>query len=168
MYVALKHWLKDIKVKNRMDILIRNNQLLREIDETEVVTLMGSIIKDLGCSDDSELSVLFTTDEEIQRLNFEFRRLNEPTNVLSFPMLGVGPVDAIGDIAVSIPTAVREAREYEITESERLCRLLIHGLLHLLGYDHEVSKEEEDKMFAKEEELMQKYGNRPLLRKDVV
>lgn len=153
---------------NVMNVLIRNNQLLNDIDENEVTNMMTAILRDLKCSEESELSILFTSDEEIQALNFRFRKINKPTDVLSFPMLGVGPVDAIGDIVISIPTALGQAKEYRVTESERISRLLIHGLLHLLGYDHELNEKEEKKMFAKEEELMQKYGNRALLRKDVV
>jgi probable rRNA maturation factor len=151
-----------------MNILIQNKQLLRTLDEHEIEEMLKSALKDLKCDDDLELSILFTTDDDIQKLNREYRNIDITTDVLSFPMMGVGPVDAIGDIVISIPTMVRQAKEYEVTESERLCRLLIHGLLHLFGYDHEVSKEEEDRMFAKEEELMQKYGTRPLLRKDEV
>ena len=151
-----------------MNILIQNRQLLREIDESAIEEIMTSILRDLKCDEDLELSILFSTDDAIQKLNHDFRGINKPTDVLSFPMMGVGPVDAIGDIAISIETAVRQASEYKVTESERICRLLIHGLLHLLGYDHEVSMEEEKRMFAKEEELMQKYGSRSLLRKDEV
>lgn len=149
-----------------MNILIQNSQILREIDESAIVEMMISILHDLKCDEDLELSILFTTDEMIRKLNHEFRGVDKATDVLSFPMMGVGPVDAIGDIAISVQTAIRQAKEYSVPEGERVIRLLIHGLLHLLGYDHEVSQEEEDRMFAKEEELMQKYGGISLLRKD--
>lgn len=146
-----------------MNILIQNSQVLREIDESAIVEMMLSILRVLKCDEDLELSILFTTDEMIRKLNHEFRGIDKPTDVLSFPMMGVGPVDAIGDIAISIQTAIRQSKEYEVSENERVIRLLIHGLLHLLGYDHEVSQVEEDRMFAKEEELMQKYGSSTII-----
>ena len=91
-----------------------------------------------------ELSVLFTNDIEIAALNQQYRFKPEPTNVLSFPM-NEGEytiaTDLLGDIVISIETAFREAEKKEVPFINYLTQLLIHGLLHLIGYDHEDSEE---------------------------
>ena len=150
-----------------MEVLVRDNQIIRKVDPTAVEEVMLGLMRELGCNEDAELSVLFTNDDEMQLLNSGYRGVNEPTDVLSFPMMGAGPVDMLGDIVISVPTTVRQAKEYEVTEDQRLCRLLIHGLLHLLGFDHEGDEEDAKKMFAKEEDLMQKYGHRILFQKGI-
>ena len=108
--------------------------------------------------DKAELSVLITDDEEIQALNSTYRNRNSATDVLSFPSReGEGTEftgEHLGDIAISLETALRQAEELEVSGEEELFRLLIHGLLHLLGYDHEnVEPEVAEQMWAKEEEL---------------
>ncbi len=103
---------------------------------------------------DSELSVLLTDDEEIRRLNRSFRGKDSPTDVLSFPMNEmVGGRRILGDVVISVDTAKRQAEERGESLQLTLCRLLIHGVLHLLGYDHERSPEEEE-MFRRMEELI--------------
>ena len=105
----------------------------------------------------SELSILFVDDAEIEDLNFHYRNKKKSTNVLSFPMHENSEVidhSLLGDIVVSVETAVREADSFGITLEERFSQLLIHGLLHLLGYDHEKSKAQEDKMYKKSLELV--------------
>ena len=103
---------------------------------------------------DSELSVLLTDDEEIRRLNRSFRGKDSPTDVLSFPINEmVGGRKILGDVVISVDTAKRQAEERGESLQLTLCRLLIHGVLHLLGYDHERSPEEEE-MFRRMEELI--------------
>ncbi len=110
-----------------------------------------------------ELSILFTDDAEIQKLNSAYRYKNVPTDVLSFSLLegddtGV-PTTSLGDIAVSLETTERQASEYGNSFPEEILRLLIHGLLHLLGYDHEdVPEEEVKRMQEKEDVLFEKYS----------
>lgn len=110
-----------------------------------------------------ELSILFTDDAEIQKLNSAYRFKNKPTDVLSFSLLegddtGV-PTTSLGDIAVSLETAEKQAPEYGNSFPEEILRLLIHGVLHLLGYDHEnVSEAEVRRMQEKEDELFEKYS----------
>ncbi len=111
----------------------------------------------MECSD-AELSILFTTDREIKKLNSSYRGKHKPTDVLSFPLReGVGGKIAgntLGDIVISLETTKRQAKELGVTIKEELLRLLIHGLLHLLGYDHErVSPAKARKMRAQEERL---------------
>lgn len=90
----------------------------------------------------ASLNILFTDDAEIRELNREFRGKDKSTDVLSFPS-GEKITDQsfLGELVISIPTAKRQAREFEVTLRDELLRLVVHGLLHLLGYDHEgVSK----------------------------
>ncbi|MCC6953903.1 MAG: rRNA maturation RNase YbeY [Deltaproteobacteria bacterium] len=99
----------------------------------------------------TELSVLFTDDREMRRLNKQYRRKDSTTDVLSFPVSGDGMEEPLlGDIVISVPQALRQAPEFQNDERSEITRLLIHGLLHLLGYDHEVSKREAARMEREE------------------
>jgi probable rRNA maturation factor len=105
------------------------------------------------------VSLLFTSDEEVHTLNLDWRGKDKPTNVLSFPMLeredildlpSDGPPEMIGDIAIAYETCAREAEEKGITLQDHTTHLLIHGLLHLIGLDHEISAKD-----AREMELLE-------------
>jgi rRNA maturation RNase YbeY len=115
-----------------------------------------------------ELSLLLVSDRAIRWLNRDFRGKDRATDVLSFPQIEAGrgelkrsrrasPLDAppfaLGDIVISIDTARRQARELGQAAPIRIRTLLIHGMLHLLGYDHERSLTEARRMFAREHEL---------------
>lgn len=117
---------------------------------------MEKALKDLGCNR-GELSILLTGDERIRELNSWYLKRDRPTNVLAFPMTeknGPEPESGmLGDIAVSIDTAGREAGDMGISLNDRVLQLLIHGLLHLLGYDHEISETEEIKMRDEEKRI---------------
>jgi len=113
----------------------------------------------LDCPD-CELSILFVDDQRIQALNSEYRRKNRPTNVLSFPMREgdfpeVSP-QLIGDVVISADPAAAEAEKAGICLGQHLTWLLIHGILHLFGFDHERSRKEADGMEARTADLMQK------------
>lgn len=112
---------------------------------------------------DFNLNILLTSDQEITRFNSHYRHIDKATNVLSFPFsegadpsVNTLPLKELGDIIISIDTALRESIEYKQTLQHRMSWLVIHGLLHLLGYDHERSKAEEKKMYAREQELLDK------------
>jgi len=96
-------------------------------------------------------------DEEIHRLNLQYLGRDRPTNVIAFPMDGPDG-RLLGDVVISTETAQREARERGVSFEEHLALLLIHGILHLLGYDHERGGEEELRMREKEEELLALLG----------
>jgi rRNA maturation RNase YbeY len=119
--------------------------------------MMAKALKDLGCDSNTELSILITDDEEIHRLNKRYLERDRPTNVLAFPMdrgdQGVNTC-MLGDIVISIDTAKREALEMGITQKQRFCELLVHGLLHLMGHDHEISEKEEKRMQREEKRLL--------------
>ncbi|MBE3596631.1 MAG: rRNA maturation RNase YbeY [Hydrogenibacillus sp.] len=102
---------------------------------------------------EGEVSVLFVGDAEIRRLNREFRNVDRPTDVLSFPLDEPG---MLGDIVISIPRARAQAEEYGHSFERELYFLLVHGFYHLLGYDHRTEAEEKA-MFAKQEALLQAF-----------
>ncbi len=128
------------------------------LDETskkargKIKKIAESALKDLGL-DGREVSLLLTDDRGIKELNRKFRNINKPTDVLSFPM--EDPV-LLGDIAISMETAERQAKVFNATLVEELGRLVIHGILHLLGYDHVKGGVQAKKMRSKEEELLSK------------
>ena len=104
---------------------------------------------------DSELSVAIVGDRSIRRINRQYLGRDKATNVISFAMqegefAGMNP-QALGDVVISAATCAREAEEGEITFASRLHFLLLHGILHLAGYDHERSGEAEAKRMEKKE-----------------
>lgn len=107
---------------------------------------------------DHNLSILLVDDEEISWLNNHYRKIPGPTNVLSFP-LSESPLQELGDIVISIETAVKEANEKEVTLHSHLTWLITHGLLHLLGHDHERSDEEAIAMWNLEQKLITELQN---------
>jgi probable rRNA maturation factor len=114
-----------------------------------------------------ELSLMLVSDRAIRKLNRDFRAKDQATDVLSFPQLDEdsdpaeiahadandAPPLALGDIVISIDTASCQARELRQNIAARIRTLLIHGLLHLMGYDHERSASEARRMFKREHEL---------------
>jgi len=104
-------------------------------------------------------SLLFTSDAEVHELNREWRAKDKPTNVLSFPMLeredllalaADGPPEMLGDIALAHETCAREAAEKGVALADHAAHLIVHGLLHLVGHDHELGAAEADAMEALE------------------
>jgi pyridoxine 5-phosphate synthase len=106
---------------------------------------------------DAELSILLVDDKQIGDLNRSWRRKSGPTNVLAFSLTEgddtVPGLNLLGDIVISVDTAAREAHNERISLHSRLLVLLVHGYLHLLGYDHEKSDSEAARMRNKEKEL---------------
>jgi probable rRNA maturation factor len=104
-------------------------------------------------------SVLFTVDDEVQALNREWRMKDAPTNVLSFPMMTraellalppEGGPEMLGDIALAWETCGREAEQKDVPLAQHASHLIVHGLLHLAGYDHETSEADAAAMEALE------------------
>jgi probable rRNA maturation factor len=102
-----------------------------------------------------ELSIVLVSDAQIRRLNKLYRNKDKTTDVLSFP-IGEKVEDwlILGDIVISVDAAKRQAQELGHSLKEELRRLLVHGLVHLLGYDHELGGEEEKKFFELEEFIL--------------
>lgn len=113
-------------------------------------------------------SLLFTSDAEIHALNRQWRGRDKATNVLSFPMLererllalerGEGPPELVGDIVLACETCAREAAQKRIALGDHAAHLIIHGLLHLSGRDHEISAEDAEAMEALEIEALALLG----------
>ena len=112
-------------------------------------------------------SILFTSDEEVHALNREWRDRDKPTNVLSFPMLARagllslspdGPPEMLGDIALAYETCAREAVDKGASLQDHAAHLIVHGLLHLAGHDHEISTADAEVMEALEIAALAKLG----------
>jgi probable rRNA maturation factor len=141
------------------------------VDSEAVRNLCSRVLEEEGMEDASGLTIVFADDELLRSLNREHRDLDAPTDVLSFPAWESGldegdefappevPRDAddpgpyLGDIAISVETAARQATEAGLTIEQELAHLVLHGLLHLLGYDHETS-EDDATMRAREEGIL--------------
>ncbi len=113
-----------------------------------------------NCSQNTEVSVLLTGDETIKILNGQYRGIDETTDVLSFSQHetdevfpGADDENLLGDIVISVETARRQAEARGFTMDEEIEILLVHGLLHLLGYDHSEPDQAEE-MFARQAELL--------------
>jgi probable rRNA maturation factor len=115
----------------------------------------------------AEVSVVLVTNDYIQELNLEYRGLDQPTDVLSFAMADEAPGEAVilpeeapellGDIYVSIERTVEQAAEYNHSFVRELCYLAVHGLLHLLGFDHQTT-EQTSVMRAAEEGILAEFS----------
>lgn len=126
---------------------------------------------------EAELSLLLTDDAKMQELNRRYRGKDRPTNVLAFAQQEAEPAvllppeagaELLGDVVISLDTAAREAAAQGRAGEEQLTRLLIHGLLHLLGYDHELSPAEAERMAAQEKKLRRKLQERETRRTAMV
>jgi probable rRNA maturation factor len=118
-----------------------------------------AILDALG-SPDGELSILLLDDPQIAVLNKNYLQREGPTNVIAFPMregafAEINP-DLLGDIVISLETAEKEGLAAGMSMKDRLGELMVHGILHLFGYDHEMSETEARRMEAKSRELLEK------------
>jgi len=104
-----------------------------------------------------EISIILTNDREIQLLNRDYRDVDSPTDVLSFPLNEKNPKTGgvmLGDIAVSLPRCISQGKEYGHGSKRELQYLTVHSVLHLLGYDHTDEAEEKRQMRQREEIIM--------------
>ena len=102
-----------------------------------------------------DLSIIFTNNHEMQTLNKMYRKINKPTDVLSFPMETIDPVTGrknLGDIFISISKAKSQARELRHSLNEELATLLIHGYMHLNGFDHD-TEQKKKKMWSIQDQI---------------
>ena len=135
-----------------MKMLIR-----RAVEET----LAYEDVED-GC----ELSVTFCDDEQIREMNRQFRNIDKSTDVLSFPLFDDDGMDAhveelqcmLGDVVLSLEHALAQAVEFGHTFEREVAFLTVHSVLHLLGYDHELSEEDESDMRRRQSEIMERMG----------
>ena len=132
------------------------------VPNVQIKKITRQILQELR-RENYNINLLFTDDVTIQKLNKRYRNKNKPTNVLSFPFTDGGEIDLaelpvfeLGDIVISVETAMREANAAKQNLLQRLRWLLVHGILHLIGYDHERSTTDAEKMLQREEEILHK------------
>ncbi|MDD6214990.1 MAG: rRNA maturation RNase YbeY [Firmicutes bacterium] len=125
-----------------------------------------------NCDFNAEVSVTIADNEQIRELNKKYRNIDSTTDVLSFPMLYFdengniidseydvdGEDILLGDIVISAERAAEQAKEFGHSFKREMAFLTVHSMLHLLGYDHVDSKEDEKTMFAKQDEILNKLG----------
>jgi rRNA maturation RNase YbeY len=129
---------------------IIDKQKTVRIDRRRVRRLVKRILADHGSSD-SDLSIVFAGDGFVRELNLAYRNVDRPTDVLAFAMRDVvgrdemavveGPESVLGDVVISVDRAGVQARRFRRTVDHEILKLVAHGVLHLLGYDHERANE---------------------------
>ena len=140
-----------------MEIVVQNRQKRQRVRPEKAKKMAERILSDLECHE-SELSILLVDDDEMTQLNREYLSRDHPTNVLAFPMREgkdkhLHPA-LLGDVVISAETAEREAQQRDVTLEEEMALLLVHGILHLLGYEHENTPEEAATMEAAEQKIL--------------
>ncbi len=110
----------------------------------------------------SVFCIIFIDDEEMHRMNKEYRNIDRTTDVLSFALNDNShiktEINSLGDIFISIPKMKSQALDYKHSEKRELSFLTVHGILHLLGYDHTLGKKEEEEMFDLQKEILNELG----------
>jgi probable rRNA maturation factor len=127
--------------------------MLMIFNKTEKKYSFDILHKILSSLIDKEVELMIVTNETIQEYNKSYRNIDKPTDVLSFPMEDM-PNAPLGSIVISCNYIQNVSDRYNHSEDDELCLLFIHGLLHLLGYDHEVDNGE---MRDKEKEIIKKF-----------
>jgi len=125
--------------------------------EAIVRRAVEAVLADYEPDERGALAVLLTGDAEIRRLNRDFRHKDKPTNVLSFPAAALPGEALLGDIALAYETCAREAGEDGKLVADHLAHLVVHGALHLLGFDHETPDDAEE-MEAEEVAILARLG----------
>lgn len=140
-----------------MPISIQNRQKKQEVDTGRLRRSLKRLLKELHCRE-IEVSLLLVDDDQIREINRTYLKRDRPTNVISFSMtegsFGHIHPEILGDIILSTETAARDARTFGLDFMDEMEFLLIHGLLHLIGYNHEnTGAEQTEKMKIREREL---------------
>jgi probable rRNA maturation factor len=152
------------KGNRRMEVQIENRQGKHKISKKKIQQKARAILDALDYPD-AELSILIVDDQQIARLNQQYLNRKGPTNVIAFamqegPFTEIAP-DLLGDVVISVETAHREAETAGLDWATYFDQLLIHGILHLLGYDHENDPSEARKMEQKAMEILEFIKLRP-------
>lgn len=125
----------------------------------EITFDFESIIKNIEntLNDEKEISLILVDLDEIHKINREYRSLDRPTDVISFEESDEEDPNYLGDIFVCIDKVYEQSAEYAHSKEREFAFLVVHGILHLSGYDH-MTKEDEEKMFKKQEEILKLLG----------
>lgn len=158
-----------------VEFILDNEQDKIDITESqleELKAVCNAVMEEEECNFDAEISFTFTDNEGIREINREYRDIDRPTDVLSFPMLefgdGADETDAefetedglvmLGDIVISAERAAEQAEEFNHSLRRELAFLTAHSMLHLLGYDHVDDPEGERIMIEKQKKVLDKLG----------
>ena len=155
----------------KLRIYFENDQKKHAIKYKMQMLIRRTILETLdyeGMENDAEVSVTFVDDEGIRELNKKFRNMDKPTDVLSFPLLDYeGESEEpffdelchnLGDIVISLERAMAQANEFGHSFEREVAFLTAHSMLHLLGYDHELSEEDDADMRRRQNDIMERLG----------
>lgn len=155
----------------KLRIYFENDQKKHAIKYKMQMLIRKTILETLdyeGMENDVEVSVTFVDDEGIRELNNKFRGMDKPTDVLSFPLLDYeGESEEpffdelchnLGDIVISLERAMAQANEFGHSFEREVAFLTAHSMLHLLGYDHELSEEDDADMRKRQNDIMDRLG----------
>lgn len=143
-------------------IILLDNEKEYPLDVDMLQDISYMILKDERINfpfNTAEISLVMTNDEEMREINRLYRKIDNTTDVLSFPINENRDIKSpmLGDIVISYDKAKSQSVENECTVEEEIAFLYIHGLLHLLGYDHEKSEEDEKEMFELQEQFFENF-----------
>lgn len=152
----------DVELDARLDVPLAGLEVGEEALVTRLKAAVLAALLQEQVQPPAMLTLLLTGDRRIQQLNRDFRHMDEPTDVLSFPAgdslpEGAEPMPYLGDIAVSVPYAARQATAGGHSLAAELQLLAIHGVLHLLGHDH-AEPEEKERMWAAQSAVLNQLG----------
>lgn len=134
------------------------------VKRSAILACIAETLKQLDYDSPCDISVRLVDEKESHQLNMHYRQKDKPTNVLSFPselpeeilaMLNEVP---LGDLVICVPVVIKEAKEQQKSPEAHLAHLVVHGTLHLMGYDHETSEQDADDMEALEIEILKNLG----------
>ena len=138
------------------------NEYEKNVEELEILKdFINYAASNLGLKN-VMFNVIIINDNTIHKINKEYRNIDRPTDVITFAlednkMIETPEVRVLGDIYISYDKVKSQAKEYNHSTKREICFLAVHGLLHLLGYEH-MTKEDEEKMFGLQKELLEGYG----------
>ncbi len=139
------------------------NETQEKVENLEILEPLLTYALEVENVDNLEFNVIIINNEEIHKINKEYRGIDRPTDVISFALEDYKDIKyendyrVLGDIYISIDKVKEQAKEYGHSEKRELAFLAVHGLLHLLGYDH-MEKEDEKVMFSRQELILDGYG----------
>ncbi len=143
------------------------------LKRVHIKKVVETALRHIDTQSDCEIGIACVDNDESHKLNLEYRGKDKPTNVLSFPsdlpdeMADILDSFPIGDLVICIPVVLREALEQNKAPLTHFTHMLVHGTLHLMGYDHETSDADAEEMEALEIEILKKLGfDNPYLEQD--
>ncbi len=153
---------------NKIEVFNQTDEEIAEIEQIKEVIKVALSVEKL---DHIEMNVILVDDETIHSINKQYRNIDRPTDVISFALeddetskIDIYEYRVLGDIYISVDTARRQAKDYGHSFLREITFLTVHGFYHLLGYDHQTPKEEEE-MLAKQKVVMNKFERRKTFNK---